>query len=54
MENVVTELTTSLSPSAVWGVIGSVVPFMASLVLVGLGFYLIKRAMKKVQKGKGA
>lgn len=52
MQNVVTEMSTTLSQDALWGVFGSVMPFIATTVLVGLGFYLIRKALKKVGKGK--
>ena len=42
MENVVGEITTSLSPTAIWGVVQSVMPIAVSLTLIGLVFYLIK------------
>ena len=47
MENVVTQMTTTLSPAAVWGVYGSIFPFIGSMVLVSLGFYLVRKQLKK-------
>lgn len=53
MDSVITSLTTSLSGSALWGVVGSVVPFLAISILFGLGFYLVKRILNKTKKTKG-
>lgn len=53
MDTVVNSLTTSLSSSALWGIVGSVVPFLAISVLFGLGFYLVKRIINKTKRAKG-
>ena len=53
MDNVVTSLTTALSATELWGIVGSIVPFLAISVLFGLGFYLVKRILNKVKRAKG-
>ena len=53
MEAVISSLTSSLSAANLWGVVGSVVPFLAISVLFGLGFYLVKRVLNKTKKAKG-
>lgn len=53
MDAVITSLTSSLSGANLWGVVGSVVPFLAISVLFGLGFYLVKRILNKTKKAKG-
>ena len=53
MDAVITSLTTSLSATNLWGIVGSVVPFLAISVLFGLGFYLVKRILKKTRNAKG-
>lgn len=53
MEAVITSLTTSLSAANLWGIVGTVVPFLAISVLFGLGFYLVKRILNKVKRAKG-
>lgn len=53
MNAVITSLTTSLSASNLWDIVGNVVPFLAISVLFGLGFYLVKRILNKVKKAKG-
>lgn len=52
MENVVTSLTTELSATNLWGVVGDAVPVIAVTVLFALGFYLVRRAVKKGSKAK--
>ena len=53
MEAVITSLTSSLSASNLWGVVGSIVPLLAISILFGLGFYLVKRVLNKTKKAKG-
>lgn len=53
MDAVITSLTTSLSASNLWGIVGSVVPFLAISVLFGLGFYLVKRILRRTRNTKG-
>lgn len=53
MDNVITSLTTSLSANNLWGIVGSIVPFLAITVLFGLGFYLVKKLIKKLRGAKG-
>ncbi len=53
MDAVISSLTTSLSAANLWGIVGSVVPFLAISVLFGLGFYLVKRILNKTKKAKG-
>lgn len=52
MQSVVTALNTSLSASNIWAVIGNVMPFAVTLTLVGLGFYLINKYLKKARRLK--
>lgn len=52
MENVVTSLTTALSGANLWAQIGPAVPIIAVTVLFALGWYLVRKAIKKASKGK--
>lgn len=52
MENVVTSLTTELSSANLWGVIGSIVPFLAISVLFALGVGLVFSIIRKIKKHK--
>lgn len=49
MEAVVSTLNTSLSANNIWAVIGNVMPFAVTLTLVGLGFYLINKYLRKAR-----
>lgn len=53
MGNVITSLTSTLSADNLWAVIGSAVPLIGVVTLVALGFYLVRRAVKKLSKAKG-
>ena len=53
MEAVITSLSTALSADNLWGIVGSVVPFLAITTLFGLGFYLVKRILNKAKRAKG-
>lgn len=53
MTDVITSITTALSASNLWGIVGNVVPILAISVLFGLGFYLVKRIMNKIKRAKG-
>lgn len=52
MENVVGEITTGLSATAIWGIVGHIMPFAVSLTLVGLGFYLVNKYLRKARRLK--
>lgn len=52
MENTVTALATTVNATSLWGVFEDAIPFVSVVVLVGLGFYLIRRMIKGVSKGK--
>lgn len=53
MEAVITSLTTTLSANNLWEVFGKAVPLIAVVTLVALGFYLVRRQVKKMSKMKG-
>lgn len=52
MENAISSLSTTVSSNALWGVFANTVPYIGVVVLVGFGFYLIRRMIKGVSKGK--
>lgn len=52
MENVVTELATTVNANSLWGVFSDAIPFISVVILVGFGFYLVRRMIKGVAKGK--
>lgn len=53
MDAVITALSSALSADNLWGIVGSVVPFLAICTLFGLGFYLVKRILNKAKRAKG-
>lgn len=53
MDSVVTALTSQLSISNLWAVVGGVIGLVGISVLFGLGFYLLKRAINKLKRAKG-
>lgn len=52
MENVVTQLSTTVNATSLWGVFGDAIPFISVVVLVSLGFYLVRKMIKGVSKAK--
>ena len=48
----VSTISSGLSGSALWGVIGDIAPFIIGLVLFALGFWLIRRLVKGSAKAK--
>lgn len=53
MENVIADISTTLSAANLWGIVGKIVPILGISVLFGLGYYLVKRIMNKVKRAKG-
>lgn len=53
MSNTVDIITTTVTPTALWEIVGNVVPVALVVTLFSLGFYLIRRQLKKVAKAKG-
>lgn len=53
MSTVISSLTTTLSANNLWAVVGDAVPLIGVVTLVALGFYLVRRAVKKLSKAKG-
>lgn len=53
MSGFVTALTTGLTPATFYGVLTDMVPWIAVVVVVSLGFYFLRRSIKGVgNKGK--
>lgn len=53
MTNTVSAITAAVTPAALWEIVGNVIPIVLIVTLFSLGFYLVRRQMKKVSKGKG-
>lgn len=52
MENAVNTLATTVTSDALWGVFADAVPYISVVVLVAFGFYLVRRMIKGVSRGK--
>lgn len=52
MENTVTALATTVNAASLWGVFQDAIPFISVIVLVSLGFTLVRRMIKGVSHGK--
>lgn len=52
MSGAVNTLSTTVTADALWGVFANAVPYISVVVLVAFGFYLIRRMLKGVSKGK--
>ena len=52
MENAVNKLCTTVTADALWGVFADAIPYISVVVLVAFGFYLVRRMLKGVSKGK--
>lgn len=52
MANAVNSLSTTVTADALWGVFADAIPYISVVVLVAFGFYLIRRMIKGVAKGK--
>lgn len=52
MENAVAKLASTVSADALWGVFADAIPYISVVVIVAFGFYLIRRMIKGLSKGK--
>lgn len=52
MSAVVTSITSTLSASALWGIVGEIVPILGIVILFALGFGLVMRLVNRMKKHK--
>lgn len=52
MGDAITSLSSTVSANALWGVFADAIPYISVVVLAGFGFYLIRRMIKGLSKGK--
>lgn len=52
MTNAIGTLTTTVTADALWSVFADALPFVGVVVVVSFGFYLVRRLIKGVAKGK--
>jgi len=53
MDDVVTAITTAVTPTALFGALESVAPIVTLGILVGFGLTLLRKAVRKIGHGKG-
>lgn len=54
MNAAVNTLSTTVSSDALWGVFNSAIPYIAVVVLAGFGFYLVRKMIKGVSRGRAS
>lgn len=54
MENAVTSLSTTVNAASLWGVFNDAIPFISVVVLVGFGFYLVRKMIRGLNRGKAS
>lgn len=52
MTSIVTQLTTGITTSTIFGVVSEVMPFVIIMVIVSLGLYELRKVVKGAGKGK--
>lgn len=53
MENTMSVITSTVTADALWATVAHVIPVTLIVTMFALGFYLVRRQLKKVSKGKG-
>ena len=52
MADAVSTLSSTVTADSLWGVFADAIPYIAIVVVVAFGFYLIRRMIKGLSKGK--
>lgn len=52
MTNIISQLTTGITTSTIFGVVGEVMPFVITMIIVSFGFYVLRRVIKGAGKAK--
>lgn len=52
MENAITSLSSSVSSASLWQVFTDAIPYISVVVITAFGFYLVRRMIKGLSKGK--
>lgn len=53
MANTVAIIGETITAGALWETVGTVIPVTLIVTMFALGFYLVRRQLKKVSKAKG-
>lgn len=52
MTSIVTQLTTGITSSTIFSVVGEVMPFVITMIPISLGLYLLRKVVKGAGKAK--
>lgn len=52
MSNIVSQLTTGVTPATIFSVVGDVMPFVISMIPIALGLYMLRKVVKGAGKAK--
>lgn len=52
MNTAVTTLASTVSGEALWGVFANAIPYISVVILFAFGFYLIKKMLRGLPKGR--
>lgn len=52
MTSIVTQLTTGITSSTIFSVVGEIMPFVITMIPIALGLYLLRKVVKGAGKAK--
>lgn len=52
MSEIITQLTTGVSPATIFGVVKDVMPFVITMIPISLGLYELRKVVKGAGKAK--
>ena len=52
MQAIVTQLTTGITASTIFSVVGDVMPFVITMIPIALGLYILRKVIKGASKAK--
>lgn len=52
MSAIVTQLTTGITASTIFSVVGDVMPFVITMIPIALGLYILRKVIKGASKAK--
>ena len=52
MSSIITQLTTGITASTIFSVVGDVMPFVITMIPIALGLYILRKVIKGASKAK--
>lgn len=52
MSSFITAMTTNLTPAALWNELAGLAPYLGIMIVFAFGYGVVRRSVKKAQKGK--